>query len=67
VRGMRGGPSVSSGAHKIVFSPEAKADLLELYDYISARSGAQRALGYIERIERKCRGLSKSPKRQTLP
>jgi plasmid stabilization system protein ParE len=36
---------------KVVFAPEAKADLLNLYDYIAAQSGAARAFGYINRIE----------------
>jgi len=36
---------------KVVFSPEAAADLTSLYDYIAERSGAARAIGYINRIE----------------
>jgi toxin ParE1/3/4 len=36
---------------EVVFSPEAQADLLRLYDYIADRSGPARAIGYIERIE----------------
>jgi toxin ParE1/3/4 len=40
--------------HRVVFSPEAKADLLELYDYIARRSGEGPAIRYIERIERWC-------------
>jgi toxin ParE1/3/4 len=39
---------------KVVFSPEAQADLLGLYDYIADQSGPARALGYIGRIEAYC-------------
>lgn len=39
---------------EVVFSPEAQADLLRLYDYIADRSGPARAIGYIERIEAYC-------------
>ena len=31
-------------SYAVFFSPEAKADLLELYDYIAERSGEDRAL-----------------------
>jgi len=54
---------VPNGTHKVVFSPEAKADLLELYRYIAEASGQIRALGYIERVERKCLNLSTFPMR----
>jgi toxin ParE1/3/4 len=40
---------------KVVFSPEAKADLERLYDYIADNSGPARSLAYIERIEAYCR------------
>jgi hypothetical protein len=38
-------------SHSVEFSPEALADLLDLYDYIALRDGAERAIGYIGRIE----------------
>jgi plasmid stabilization system protein ParE len=38
-------------SHRIDFSPEALGDLIDLYDYIAARDGAERAIGYIDRIE----------------
>ena len=47
--------------HSIEFSPEALADLLDLYDYIAMRDGAERAIGYIDRIEDCCRSLSSFP------
>lgn len=49
--------------HRVVFAPEARADLLELYDYIAARGGPERALAYIERIETYCNGFATFPER----
>jgi plasmid stabilization system protein ParE len=46
--------------HRVEFSPEALGDLIDLYDYIAARDGAERAIGYIDRIEERCRSLSVS-------
>jgi len=50
---------------KVVFSPEAADDLINLYDYIAERSGPMLALGYIDRIEAYCAGLEASPERGT--
>ena len=47
----------------VVFSPEARDDLLSLYAYIAEASGEDRALGYLERIEAYCRGFSQFPGR----
>lgn len=52
-------------AHRIVFAPEAQADLLELYDIIARSGGEERALAYIERIETSCLGLATFPERGT--
>ncbi len=52
-------------AHRIVFSPEAQADLVELYDYIAEHGSPERALAYVERIEATCRGLATFPERGT--
>jgi toxin ParE1/3/4 len=49
--------------HRVEFSPEALADLLDLYDYIAMHDGAERAIGYIDRIEDCCRSLSSFPER----
>ena len=49
--------------HRVEFSPEALGDLIDLYDYIAARDGAGRAIGYIDRIEECCQGLSVFPNR----
>jgi toxin ParE1/3/4 len=48
-------------SHRIEFSPEALGDLIDLYDYIAQRDGAERAIGYIGRIEDCCRNLSVFP------
>ncbi|MBV9777195.1 MAG: type II toxin-antitoxin system RelE/ParE family toxin [Acetobacteraceae bacterium] len=50
-------------AHRVVFAPEAQADLIELYDYLAERAGPERALAYTERIETTCRGLATFPER----
>ena len=50
-------------SHRIEFSPEALGDLIDLYDYIALRDGAERAIGYIDRIEECCRSLSVFPDR----
>jgi len=42
---------------QVVFSPEARHDLLELYDWIAERAGDQVAIGYVERLESYCRGF----------
>jgi len=53
-------------AHKVVFAPEAQADLLELYDTIARDAGEERALAYVERIAASCLGLATFPERGTL-
>jgi toxin ParE1/3/4 len=50
---------------EVFFSPEAQADLNGLYDYIADQSGAARAIGYISRIERYCRGFELASVRGT--
>lgn len=49
----------------IDFSPEALADLIDLYDYIASRSGAANAIGYINSIETFCESLTTFPGRGT--
>ena len=48
-------------AYRVVFSPEARDDLTNLYLYIAERSGDVRAMGFVDRIEAQCRGLSDFP------
>ena len=50
---------------RVVFSPEAQADLFELYDYIADQSGPTRAIGYIKRIEKTCLALDFAGERGT--
>lgn len=50
---------------EVVFSPEARDDLLNLYRYIAEHSGADRAIGYLDRVEAFCRSLSTFPERGT--
>ena len=37
--------------------------MIDLYDYIALHDGAERAIGYIDRIEDCCRNLAAFPKR----
>jgi toxin ParE1/3/4 len=50
---------------KVVFGPEAEADLLDIYDFIAARSGSKTALSYVDRIGTYCRGFADFPERGT--
>ena len=50
---------------EVVFAPEARDDLLELYDFIAERSGEVRARTYTERIVTYCLGLATFPERGT--
>lgn len=50
----------------VVFSPEAKDDLISLFDWIARSSGPEVAGGYIDRIEAFCVGLGRSPHRGHL-
>jgi toxin ParE1/3/4 len=50
---------------RVIFSPEAAADLANLYEYIAKQSGLTRAINYIGRIETFCAGLKFSPERGT--
>jgi len=49
--------------HTVIYSPEARDDLLQIYDYIATHSDPQRALGYTERIVACCEELSRFPER----
>ncbi|MFH1157334.1 MAG: type II toxin-antitoxin system RelE/ParE family toxin [Pseudomonadota bacterium] len=49
--------------YTIVYSPEARDDLLQIYDYIVAHSAPPRALDYTERILACCEELSLFPER----
>jgi toxin ParE1/3/4 len=49
----------------VSFSPEAEADLLNLYDYIADRSGTERALSYTHRIREYCMSFAEFAERGT--
>jgi plasmid stabilization system protein ParE len=50
---------------KIVFSPAARQDLLEIGDYI-ARDNPTRALSFVDELEEACKGLLDAPLRVPL-
>ncbi len=50
-------------AHKVLFTPEARDDLRDLYLFIAERAGGDRALAYVERIEAYCREFAEFPDR----
>lgn len=47
----------------VVFAPEARDDLLKLYDWIADEAGQQVALAYVERIEAFCLGFDLAAER----
>lgn len=51
--------------HRVVFTPEARDDLRELYTFIADRAGEARALAYITRIRDYCNGFATFPLRGT--
>jgi len=52
-------------AYDVVFTRRARDDLIDLYHYIAARSGPERAKGYVDRIADYCRGFAEFPERGT--
>lgn len=52
-------------ALKVIFRPQAEADLLALYRYIAEASGLGVAGEYIDRIEVACMSLATFPNRGT--
>jgi toxin ParE1/3/4 len=60
----RGGPRLAV-AREVVFAPEARADILDLYDDIAPSAGPERALKYTQGIVVFCRGLVTFPERGT--
>jgi toxin ParE1/3/4 len=47
----------------IIFAPEARADLLAVYEWISAKASPDVAMSYIERIEAYCNGFDLASER----
>lgn len=52
-------------ARKVVFTPEAEAQLLELFRYIAAVESQEVAARYVEAIITHCEGLGTFPERGT--
>jgi toxin ParE1/3/4 len=50
---------------RIVFAPEAQADVDELYDWIADRAGEATAQRFIVRIRERCERLDQFPERGT--
>ena len=48
-------------SREVVFAPEARDDILELYDYIAGQAGAARARAYTDRIVSYCLGFTTFP------
>ena len=49
-----------------IFSPEARDDLLRLYDWLADAAGPAIAMSYVERIEAYCDGFRTAGERGTL-
>lgn len=49
----------------VEFAPEARDDLVALYDVIADAAGPQTAMGYIDRLERYCEGFQTASERGT--
>jgi plasmid stabilization system protein ParE len=50
-------------ANRIAYSPEASADLTEIYDFIADRGSPMAALRFVERIAAACDALGTLPGR----
>lgn len=48
---------------KVVLTPEARDDLNEIFEYIAEHDGPERAITYVERIEKACMSLQTLPSR----
>lgn len=51
--------------HAVVWRPQARADLLALYDWIAGRADAETAFAYTSRIEAHAAKLAEFPERGT--
>jgi len=49
--------------YEVVFSPEARDDLMALYLFIADNAGDAVAMSYVERIEAYCRDFADFPQR----
>jgi len=51
--------------YEVRFSRRSHADLISIYEYVSAKSDSSRALAYFERIRDYCLMLNRFPQRGT--
>ncbi|WP_159591566.1 type II toxin-antitoxin system RelE/ParE family toxin [Chelativorans xinjiangense] len=51
---------------QVVFAPEARDDLLSIYDWIADAVSPATALAYVERVEAWCRGFDLAAERGRL-
>jgi toxin ParE1/3/4 len=49
--------------HKVIFTPNARLDLIKIYTYVADRSDPIRAANYTKRIKEHCVSLSTFPAR----
>ena len=49
--------------HEVIFAPEALVDLTSLYDRIAEDASPERALAYVERLQRYCLAFASFPER----
>jgi toxin ParE1/3/4 len=48
---------------RVVFTPEVRNDLFEIYDWIATKTSPQIAISYIDRIEAYCSGFELASER----
>jgi toxin ParE1/3/4 len=51
--------------YRVAFAPEARAQLVSIYTYISAAAGADRAFAFTNALIRYCESLRRFPRRGT--
>ena len=50
-------------SYDVVLSPEARNDLLDIYDWVAERASASVALSYVTRVEAHLRGFERAAER----
>jgi toxin ParE1/3/4 len=51
--------------HNVIYEPEARNDLFDIYDFIAERADPVTAFNYVERIQASCESLATFPLRGT--
>ena len=47
----------------VLFAPEARNDLITIYDWVASVAGLETALGFVERLESFCRSMNVASER----